>query len=120
MTAEHNGRGWKWVSPDNMVHHLWFFETDLVDVITFMATTSCIKKPGEVNDSSSIGNDNFDAGLKGCEFGYAIIQCYQFTDPLNCKALKGKYDLILPISHFVPYGYPMITDYIAEKILTCM
>jgi hypothetical protein len=84
------------------VHRLWFFETDPVDAITFMATTGPAKKPGEVNDSSGISNDNFDAGLKGCKFGYPIIQLYQFTDPLDRKNLKGKYGLVPPTSHFVP------------------
>ena len=55
------------------VHRLWFFETDHVNAITFMATTSPAKKPGEVNDSSGIGNDDFDAGLKGCKFSYPIV-----------------------------------------------
>jgi len=81
-----------------------------------MATTGPAKKPGEVNDSSGIGNDNFDAGLKGCKFGYPIIQLYQFTDPLDCKTLKGKYGLIPPTSHFIPPPW-LSRDYTLEKLL---
>jgi hypothetical protein len=82
-----------------------------------MATTGLAKKPGEINDSSSIGNDNFDAGLKGCKFGYPIIQLYQFADPLDHKILKGKYNLIPPTSHFIPPPW-LSHDHTPEKMLT--
>jgi len=96
--------------------HLWFFETDPVDAITFMTTTGPSKKPGEVNDSSGIGNDDFDTGIKGYKFGYPIIQLYQFTDPLDHKTLKGKYGLVPCTSHFVPPPW-LSCDYMMEKIL---
>jgi len=81
-----------------------------------MATTGPAKRPGEVNDSSGIGNDNFDVSLKGCKFSYPIIQLYQFMDPLDCKTLKGKYDLVPPASHFIPPPW-LSRDYTLEKLL---
>ena len=99
------------------VHHLWFFKTTLVDAITFMATTGPAKRPGEVNDSSGIGNNDFDAGLKGCKFGYPIIQLYQFTNLLDRKTLRGKYGLTPPTSHFIPPPW-LSRDHTPEKLLT--
>ena len=81
-----------------------------------MATTGPAKRPGEVRDSSGIGNDDFDAGLKGCKFGYPIIQLYQFTDPLDRNTLKGRYGLTPPTSHFVPLPW-LSRDYMPEKLL---
>jgi hypothetical protein len=99
------------------VHHLWFFKTTPVDAITFMATTGPAKRPGEVNDSSGIGNNDFDAGLKGCKFGYPIIQLYQFTNLLDRKTLRGKYGLTPPTSHFIPPPW-LSRDHTPEKLLT--
>jgi len=113
QTKNHDYRKYK--LPDT-VHRLWFFETEPVNAITFMATTGPAKRPGEVHDSSGIGNDDFDAGLKGCKFGYPIIQLYQFTDPLDRKTLKGKYGLTPPTSHFVPPPW-LPRDYTPEKLL---
>ena len=113
QTKNHNYR--KYELP-HTVHRLWFFETNPVNTITFMATTGPAKKPGEVCDSSSIGNDDFDAGLKGYKFGYPIVQLYQFTDPLDRKTLKGKYGLVPPTSHFVPLPW-LARDYTPEKLL---
>jgi hypothetical protein len=113
QTKNHDYR--KYELP-HTVHRLWFFETEPVDAITFMATTGPAKRPGEVRDSSGVGNDDFDAGLKGCKFGYPIIQLYQFTDPLDRKTLKGKYGLTPPTSHFVPPPW-LSRDYTPEKLL---
>jgi hypothetical protein len=113
QTKNHDYR--KYELP-HTIHRLWFFETEPVDVITFMATTGPAKRPGEVNDSSGIGNDDFNAGLKGCKFGYPIIQLYQFTDPLDRKTLKGKYGLAPPTSHFIPPPW-LSRDYTPEKLL---
>jgi hypothetical protein len=88
-----------------------------VDAITFMAITGPAKKPGEVNDSSGIGNDDFDTGLKQCKFRYPIIQLYQFTDPLDRKTLRGKYGLVPPTSHFIPPPW-LSCNYTPEKLLT--
>jgi hypothetical protein len=116
ITAQTKNHDYRKYELPYTVHRLWFFEMDPVDAITFMATTGPAKRPEEVNDSSGIGNDDFDAGLKGCKFGYPIIQLYQFTNPLNRKTLKGKYGLVPPTSHFVPLPW-LSHDYTLEKLL---
>jgi hypothetical protein len=116
ITARTKNHDYQKYELPHTVHRLWFFETKPVNAITFMATTNSARHPGEVNNSSGIGNNDFDAGLKGCKFGYPIIQLYQFTDPLDCKTLKGKYGLIPPMSHFVPPPW-LSCDYTLAKLL---
>src|SRR5215472_8373980 len=38
--------------------------------------TSKPREPGEINDPSGIGNDDFDKGLKESKFGYPVLGVY--------------------------------------------
>ncbi len=58
--------------------------------------TSRPKVPGEVNDSSGIGNDDFDNGLKQSKYGYPVEALYKLRDPVTTAKLKERFDIAVP------------------------
>jgi len=42
--------------------------------------TSKPKTPGQVQDPSGVGNDDFNNGLKESKYGYPVIQAEDSTD----------------------------------------
>lgn len=52
--------------------------------------------PGEVNDPSGIGNDEFDAGKKVSKYGYPVKGMYRLPKPLTSAALKERYGISPP------------------------
>ena len=56
-----------------MVTRFWLYETEPIKKIWYVITIGPVKTPGQVNDPTDKGNDNFDKGLKKSKFGYSII-----------------------------------------------
>src|ERR1700761_3747074 len=52
--------------------------------------------PGQVNDPSGIGNDDFDAGKKVSKYGYPVRGMYRLPQPLSSSAMKQRYGLSPP------------------------
>ena len=111
-TKNHDYR--KYQLPHTVVR-LWFHENKPINAITFMAITGPAKVPGEVQDPTGIGNDDFDNGLKESKFGYPIHELYQFPDPLTKTILKGKYRLSPPPSHYQPPNW-LHRDFPPDKL----
>ena len=44
--------------------------------------------PGQVNDLSGLGNDNFDKGLKKSKFSYPILAMDRLNKPILHKDMK--------------------------------
>ena len=66
--------------------------------------TSTPKKPGEVQDPSGVGNDDFDAGKKVSKFGYPVLALYELKTPLNIEEMKNTYDIPpLQIYFYAPF-----------------
>ncbi|KAI0669396.1 hypothetical protein C8Q78DRAFT_1070593 [Trametes maxima] len=78
------------------VCRLWLYETAPTSAITYVMETSRPKVPGEVNDPSGIGNDDFDKGLKQSKYGYPVTGLYKLRKPLTTLELKERFDIAVP------------------------
>ena len=78
------------------VTRIWLYENAPVSAITHMMETSNPKIPGEVQDSTGIGNDDFDKGLKKSRYGYPVLTLYQLLDPITVTDLQNLYGLEAP------------------------
>lgn len=63
---------------------------------SYVMVTDCPKVPGEVCDSSGVGNDDFDKGLKESKFGYPVLGLYRLKEPLTPLVMKEKYGISVP------------------------
>jgi hypothetical protein len=86
ISGEKNHDFRKYKLPDN-IHRIWFFQISPVKAITHIALTGLAKVPGQVHDSSGIGNDEFDLGLKKSNYGYPIFHLYQLMIPIQQDAI---------------------------------
>ena len=72
--------------------------------------TSTPKVPGEVNDPSGIGNDDFDKGLKQSKYGYPVTALYRLPAPLTTAELRARFDMP------VPQGWRYATRKLVEEV----
>ncbi|KZS88680.1 hypothetical protein SISNIDRAFT_469951 [Sistotremastrum niveocremeum HHB9708] len=70
------------------VVRLWLYETAPVGAIKYVMLTGRPKTPGEVNDPTGVGNDDFDNGLKQSKFGYPALGLYRLTQKLDTEEMK--------------------------------
>ncbi|KAI9061431.1 hypothetical protein FKP32DRAFT_944211 [Trametes sanguinea] len=92
------------------VDRLWLYETAPTSAITYVMETSRPKVPGEVNDPSGIGNDDFDKGLKQSKYGYPVTGLYRLKTPLSTSELKQRFDIA------VPQGWRYATKRLVDEI----
>lgn len=92
------------------VERIWLYVIAPVSAITHVITTSRPKKPGEVNDPSGVGNDDFDNGLKLSKFGYPVLGLHKLNPPLGPSDLKARFE-IAP-----PQGYYYATKKLVEEV----
>ncbi|PIL33787.1 hypothetical protein GSI_04412 [Ganoderma sinense ZZ0214-1] len=78
------------------VTHLWLYETAPTSAITYVMTTTTPKVPGEVNDPTGVGNDDFDQGLKESKYGYPVVELFRLKTPLTTSQLKERFDIATP------------------------
>lgn len=58
----------------------------------YVFLTGKAKTPGEVNDPSGVGNDDFDAGRKtSVNYGYPILSLHVLPHPLAVEELLVEY-----------------------------
>ena len=72
--------------------------------------TSRPKRPGEVRDSSGIGNDDFDQGLKQSKFGYPVLGLYKLKPSVTPTEMKDQYKIA------TPQGYCYATKELVEGL----
>jgi hypothetical protein len=89
----------KYRLPDT-VKRLWLFENAPIKAITTILDVGPVREPGEVNDPTGIGNDDFDKGLKLSKFGYPIHGVRRLLKPITSKIAKEVFDYDFPTSHF--------------------
>lgn len=65
------------------ITRIWFYEIEPINAITYLVITSHPREPDQVQDSSGIGNDDFDKGMKKSRFGYPIHELYQLAHPIH-------------------------------------
>ena len=58
-------------------------------------STTTPKAPGEVQDSSGFGNDDFDQGIMNAKFGYPILELWRLREPLTVAQLKERFGIAL-------------------------
>jgi len=46
------------------------------------------KTPGQVQDPTGVGNDDFDKGLKKSKFGYPVLGLYKLREPLKAGKMR--------------------------------
>ncbi|KAI0827707.1 hypothetical protein BC628DRAFT_1317711 [Trametes gibbosa] len=78
------------------VVRLWLYETAPTSAITYVMETTTPRVPGEVNDPSGIGNDDFDNGLKQSKYGYPVTGLYKLREPVTTQQLKSRFDIAVP------------------------
>jgi predicted transcriptional regulator len=64
--------------------------------IRYVMETSKPKTPGQVQDSTGIGNDDFDKGLKESKYGYPVLGLYKLKEPLTTTVLKSEFGISPP------------------------
>ena len=72
--------------------------------------TTTPRVPGEVNDSSGIGNDDFNKGLKKSKYGYPVTELYKLQTPITTSELKTRFDIA------VPQGWRYATKQLVEEV----
>ncbi|KAF9535307.1 hypothetical protein CPB83DRAFT_841546 [Crepidotus variabilis] len=78
------------------VERIWLYETAPGSSIAYIMETGKPKTPGQVNDSTGVGNDDFDKGLKKSKFGYPVKGLYKLKAPLKPDVLKAKFSISPP------------------------
>lgn len=51
-------------------------------------------------DSSGVGNDDFDAGLKKSKYGYPVLALYKLPTPLDSSKMKEEYGVSPPQGYY--------------------
>ncbi|KAI0359195.1 hypothetical protein OH77DRAFT_1419678, partial [Trametes cingulata] len=100
----------KYGLKDSVVR-LWLYETPPTSAITYVMQTTRPKVPGEVNDSTGIGNDDFDAGLKQSKYGCPVTGLYRLKTPLTTPELKERFEIA------VPQGWRYATKRLVEEVM---
>jgi len=77
------------------VERLWLYQSAPISKITHVVTTTYPKVPGEVQDPSGVGNDDFDASKDGLKYGYPVLHLHRLSEPLSI-AIMQKYGLTAP------------------------
>src|SRR3979411_1752456 len=89
---------------------IWFYEINPINALTHVAAIGTVCTPGEVQDPSGLGNEEFDAGLKESKFGYPILSLYALPQPLSASQL-------LKDHHFeVPHRYCPVPSSILASV----
>ena len=70
------------------VTRFWLYETEPVNAIQYVISVGPAKTPGEVQDPTGLGNDDFDKGLKESKYGYPIFGMWQLKEPLPGSLMK--------------------------------
>ncbi len=78
--------------------------------LSYVMSTTEPKVPGEVNDPTGVGNDDFDQGLKESKYGYPVIELYKLKTPLTTSQLKARFDIA------TPQGWRYATRKLVEKL----
>jgi transposase InsO family protein len=92
----------KYLIPST-VCRMWLYETSPISAIQYVISTGPVKRPGEVNDPSGLGNEDFDAGNKQSKFGYPIHHLYKLSTPISAKRITHDYNINIPHRYcFVP------------------
>ena len=89
------------------VTQFWLYETDPVNAIRYV-TVGSPKTPGQVNDPSGLGNDDFDKGLKKSKFGYPILTMDRLNKPISQKDMK----------RLISQPPPLRYEYASAKLLS--
>ena len=64
------------------VTRFWLYETEPINAIRYVINVGPVKTPGQVQDPSGLGNDDFDKGLKESKYGFPILEMQQLSEPL--------------------------------------
>src|ERR1700675_1572445 len=85
---------------EESIEHMWLLETGPNGKISIVITIGPAKTPGQVNDPSGLGNDDFDAGRKISKYGYPILGARQLKTPITRYEAKNQFNFIFPESRF--------------------
>ncbi|KDQ54799.1 hypothetical protein JAAARDRAFT_71603 [Jaapia argillacea MUCL 33604] len=94
-TREKNHEYRKYKLKDS-VERMWFYETAPTSAIRYVASIGHAKVPGEVKDSSGVGNDDFDAGKKLSKYGYPVSGLCRLKTHITSTQMKQSYGMSPP------------------------
>jgi hypothetical protein len=97
---------------------IWFYEISPVDAIRYIAGIGCVKFPGEIQDPTGIGNDDFDQNLKESKYGYEILSLQSLPDPISMDQLLRDFHFVIP-RHFGPVP-PSVSQAFPYEDLPCV
>ncbi|KXN88613.1 hypothetical protein AN958_06877 [Leucoagaricus sp. SymC.cos] len=89
------------------VKRLWLYEVTPVMAITTVIEVTKAKVPGEIQDPTGIGNDDFDAGKKVSKYGYGVKAVWKLKVPIKASEMRSRFGLAPPQSFI----------YMTEKVL---
>jgi hypothetical protein len=64
--------------------------------VSHVAEIGLPKQPGQVRDSSGIGNDDFDASRNAYKYGYPVLALRRLVVPLDVRSLKERFGVAPP------------------------
>ncbi|KAH9843716.1 uncharacterized protein C8Q71DRAFT_697403, partial [Rhodofomes roseus] len=77
------------------VQRLWLYESSPRCAIRFVVVTTLPKVPGELNDFSGVGNDDFDAGRMS-SYAYPVRALYELEAPVTREELHARFGIKSP------------------------
>lgn len=77
----------KYNLPESVMR-IWFYTTESVRSIEYVALIGRGRKPGEVPDDGGIGNADFNAGKKQSKFGFPILKLWKLSKPVGLDQAK--------------------------------
>ena len=81
------------------VTRFWLYEIEPINAIQYVVDVGPTKTPGQVQDPTGLGNEDFDNGLKKSKFGYPILGMYQLNEPLSGSCMKDLIGISPPLQY---------------------
>lgn len=84
-TKNHEFRNYK---IPGQVSRIWIYVTQPICELRYMAIIGPGKQPGEIDDETSLGNAEFNAGTSGYKFAHELLQVYQLNNAVPLSTMK--------------------------------
>ena len=95
------------------VTRFWLYETEPINAIRYIIKVGPVKTPGQVQDPSGLGNDDFDKGLKESKYGFPILEMRQLNEPLSGLLMENNYGISPP--HRYTYATIQLLHHYPDK-----
>ncbi len=97
--------------PKQPFDTLYVYESYPTCSLKYIITIDKIVKYPDKIDNDGYGNNDFNNGLKKCNYAYHISKIEEF-DPIDLKTLKSKFNFNQPQAYAYDTRYPELVKYI--------